>query len=448
MGLRHAPRAAEPARARVAVTALVCALGMGPLVAVAVPAAAGTCTAMVGTVTFDGEARLGGSVRAIPQGWVVDPGPADFHYQWLVGGVVTQSSRNDRYSPSIADAGQTLALSVTAFSPSDASCVAAGGRVAVTSKVGLARFSTPVIVLAGTATASKTLTASLGTFGIVEPQSVTLRWLRDGVAIPKATGSTYTLTGADVGRLVSLRVTAKGDLFETLKVTSREVGPVQAGWFTSAAVKIKGKARVGAVLTAQASGKGVAKPTSFTYQWLRNGKKIKGAKGKTYEVKAKDVGKKLRVKATARRDGFVGKTATSKRTKKVGKIPLWVDPRCMSGGAVLCIHKNPKDSKVRYVVNGKVKAVFDARFGAVATPTREGVYQVYAKDRDCYSTLYDSHMPFAMFFSGGQAVHYSPDFAARGYNGASHGCVNIRDLNGVRKLFDKVKIGTKVVVYS
>jgi hypothetical protein len=31
-----------------------------------------------------------------------------------------------------------------------------------------------------------------------------------------------------------------------------------------------------------------------------------------------------------------------------------------------------------------------------------------------------------MFFGGGQAVHYSPDFAARGYNGASHGCVTLR----------------------
>ena len=41
-------------------------------------------------------------------------------------------------------------------------------------------------------------------------------------------------------------------------------------------------------------------------------------------------------------------------------------------------------------------------------------------------------MPYAMFFSGGQAVHYSPDFAARGYNGASHGCVNVRNLGGIQ----------------
>ncbi len=47
-------------------------------------------------------------------------------------------------------------------------------------------------------------------------------------------------------------------------------------------------------------------------------------------------------------------------------------------------------------------------------------------------------MPFAMFFSGGQAVHYSSDFAANGYYGASHGCVNVRDYDGVAWLFDQV----------
>jgi lipoprotein-anchoring transpeptidase ErfK/SrfK len=52
-----------------------------------------------------------------------------------------------------------------------------------------------------------------------------------------------------------------------------------------------------------------------------------------------------------------------------------------------------------------------------------------------------------MFFSRGQAVHYSSDFAARGYAGASHGCVNVRDYDGVRWLFDHVRIGDKVVVY-
>jgi lipoprotein-anchoring transpeptidase ErfK/SrfK len=44
-------------------------------------------------------------------------------------------------------------------------------------------------------------------------------------------------------------------------------------------------------------------------------------------------------------------------------------------------------------------------------------------------------------------VHYSPDFVANGYNGASHGCVNVRDYDGIVALFDQVQIGDKVIVY-
>jgi lipoprotein-anchoring transpeptidase ErfK/SrfK len=61
--------------------------------------------------------------------------------------------------------------------------------------------------------------------------------------------------------------------------------------------------------------------------------------------------------------------------------------------------------------------------------------------------LYDSSMPFAMFFDGGQAVHYSPDFAASGYDGASHGCVNLRDYDEIAALYDEVQLGDNVVVY-
>ncbi|CAM5577672.1 hypothetical protein STENM223S_02612 [Streptomyces tendae] len=81
------------------------------------------------------------------------------------------------------------------------------------------------------------------------------------------------------------------------------------------------------------------------------------------------------------------------------------------------------------------------------TPTREGVFQVYWKSRHLVSTLYDSPMPYAMFFSGGQAVHYSADFAARGYAGASHGCVNVRDEGAIATLYEQVRDGDKVVVH-
>ena len=64
------------------------------------------------------------------------------------------------------------------------------------------------------------------------------------------------------------------------------------------------------------------------------------------------------------------------------------------------------------------------------------------------STALRSSMPYAMFFSGGQAVHYSSDFARRGWRGASHGCVNLRDKAGAAVLFAAVPVGTRVVVYK
>ena len=121
-----------------------------------------------------------------------------------------------------------------------------------------------------------------------------------------------------------------------------------------------------------------------------------------------------------------------------------IDSRCLTGH-VLCIDKSTL--KLRWMVDGQVVSVLDVRFGSELTPTREGSFTVYMKSRNQVSGIYHTAMPFAMFFSGGQAVHYSADFAARGYNGASHGCVNVRDYNGIAWLFDQVSIGNAVIVY-
>ncbi|MBO0842887.1 MAG: murein L,D-transpeptidase [Nocardioides sp.] len=127
---------------------------------------------------------------------------------------------------------------------------------------------------------------------------------------------------------------------------------------------------------------------------------------------------------------------------KAKQAPL--DPRCRTG-RVICIDKSTRT--LRWVIGGDVRSTMDVRFGAEYTPTREGVFSIYTKDRHHVSKLYGSSMPFAMFFSRGEAVHYSSDFAARGYNGASHGCVNVRDYNAIASLYSQVRIGDKVVIY-
>lgn len=123
---------------------------------------------------------------------------------------------------------------------------------------------------------------------------------------------------------------------------------------------------------------------------------------------------------------------------------MTLDDRCLTG-RVICVSKSQR--RLAWVIDGKVQMTMDVRFGSELTPTRNGVFSVYMKSRDHVSSLYHTAMPFALFFSGGQAVHYSADFAARGYNGASHGCVNVRDRSAVSALFDAARVGDTVVVY-
>ncbi|MEZ5094144.1 peptidoglycan-binding protein [Nocardioides sp.] len=139
-------------------------------------------------------------------------------------------------------------------------------------------------------------------------------------------------------------------------------------------------------------------------------------------------------------------TPTYEEKNNIEPEPGALDARCRTG-RVLCIDKTSRT--LRWVVDGKVLQTLDARFGSTVndTPTREGVFHVYLKDADHVSKLYGSSMPYSMFFSGGQAVHYSSDFASVGYYGASHGCVNIRDYGGIQWLFSQVRVGDTVVVY-
>lgn len=136
--------------------------------------------------------------------------------------------------------------------------------------------------------------------------------------------------------------------------------------------------------------------------------------------------------------------SASAATSWGGTTPSWISAKCRTG-TVICIDKTTH--RLVLMKAGKPVLNMDARFGGTGTPTREGTFKIYYKDADHVSSLYGSKMPWAMFFSGGEAIHYSYDFAAYGYAHHSHGCVNIRDWNGMKWLYGHTALGTKVVVY-
>lgn len=120
-------------------------------------------------------------------------------------------------------------------------------------------------------------------------------------------------------------------------------------------------------------------------------------------------------------------------------------PSTCNSGLVICVDKTQR--MLRLVRNGRVVMAMDARFGAPGKETREGLFQVFAKVADDYSRLYNVPMLYSMYFSGGQAIHYSFGFAADGCYGASAGCVNTRIRSQAAALYDRTPMGTPVFIY-
>ena len=95
--------------------------------------------------------------------------------------------------------------------------------------------------------------------------------------------------------------------------------------------------------------------------------------------------------------------------------------------------------------------------GAPATPTIKGNFAVERKYRSKTmrgfntdgSRYVSPDVPYAMFFSGGYALHGAPWRGSFGWGGpgGSHGCVNM-PVGGARDFYDWAPIGTPVISHS
>jgi peptidoglycan/xylan/chitin deacetylase (PgdA/CDA1 family) len=167
---------------------------------------------------------------------------------------------------------------------------------------------TPTIT--GTAQVGQLLTADPGTW-TPAPATYSYQWLRNGAAITNATNATYTPVAADVGRTLTVRVSATPAGGTAASATSAGVvvaaAPVTV---TPGTPTISGTPRVGSVLTAN-TGTWSPSGLTFTYQWLRNGTAISAATARTYTPVAADAGRTLSVRVTGTPAGGVGASATS-----------------------------------------------------------------------------------------------------------------------------------------
>ncbi len=280
-----------------------------------------------GAVTISGTVTQGQELTAVTS-TIVDPdGPSSltFTYQWKRDGTAISSATSRTYVLTQADVGKAISVIV---SWTDAGSIVETLTSAATANVANLNDSpTGSVTITGTVTQGQTLTAD--TSGISDPDgpaslTFTYQWKRDGSDISSATGRTYTLTQADVGKAISVIVswTDAGSTAETL--TSVATASVtNANDPPTGSVTITGTVTQGQTLTADTSTivdpDGPASLT-FSYQWKRDGSDISSATGRTYTLTQADVGKAISVIVSWADAGSTAETLTSAATANVANL--------------------------------------------------------------------------------------------------------------------------------
>ena len=186
--------------------------------------------------------------------------------------------------------------------------------------------------ISGTAQVDETLTADIS--GITDADGLTsvsysYQWIANDASadtdISGQTGSTYTLSDADVGKTISVRVSFTDDRgYEETLTSAATTAVTRPNSPATGAPTISGTAQVGETLTADVSGivdaDGLTS-VSFSYQWIANDASadtdISGQTGSTYTLVSADVGKTIKLRVSFTDDADHEETQTSAATTAV-----------------------------------------------------------------------------------------------------------------------------------
>ena len=274
-----------------------------------------------GVPTVVGNATEDQTLTADTSGMTDADGLGTFSYQWLRDGDAITGATGNTYTLDDADVGSRISVQV---SYTDGQGTGEGpvtsAQTAPVENVNDAPTGEPVIGFgvsqiqtfaisalaenepkAPTFTEGQTLTAN--TSGISDPDGLgafSYQWLRNGNLIDGATADRYTLDDADVGALISVRVSyVDGHGTRETLTSAATTAVVNVNDAPVGEPVINGTLTENQVLTAGVSGIGDADGLgAFTYQWLRDGAEVDGATGSTYTLGASDGGGQMSVRVS------------------------------------------------------------------------------------------------------------------------------------------------------
>lgn len=240
----------------------------------------------------------------------------DWQLQWNRNGKPISGATGWTYKLTSADAGARISLTFTAYSGAIRANAKTTGASAPVKPLTLLNTRRPNLF--GSPHQGVKMSVKYAEWS-ARPASVSYQWKRNGAAIKGATTSSYTLTPADNGRVISVTLTAKRAGYANGTVT------LSAGKASQRALRhgheYKGKPHTmihdftknyPTVNPSPKAGQSVRgfkpltppivehAPDKVTGQWLLNGKPVAGNRGKflIFDARKADAGKKLSYRVT------------------------------------------------------------------------------------------------------------------------------------------------------
>ena len=290
--------------------------------------------------TISGFPQEGELLSADPGQWSNQP--TGYTYQWFSCDPVTfdcpdiPGATDPDYFVDTSDVGRYIGVEVIATNAGGDSDPADSDLTDPILPAAPVNLTAPRI--SGTAQVGQVLSVSKGTWS-GSPTGYSYQWYTCDNAlnlcngIPAATGATYRISSADIGRRLIATVVATNTGGDSFEEPSNPTDPVVAGPPPPPALQlaptISGNALQGQTLTA-APGVWSNSPTGYQYQWERctsagaGCANIAGASTSAYRLTAADVGRRLVVAVVAVNAGGHSAPAVSSPTSIVAGPPCHV----------------------------------------------------------------------------------------------------------------------------
>jgi len=271
-----------------------------------------------GTVSISGTATQGQTLTASNTLADAD-GLGTIAYQWNANGTTINGATGTSFTLTEAQVGKLITVIATYTDGHSTPESVTSAATAAVANVNDAPAGT--VSISGTATQGQQLTASNSLADIDGLGTIAYQWNANGTTINVATGTSFTLTEAQVGKLITVIATYTDGHSTPENVTSAATAAVtNINDAPTGTVSISGTPTQGQTLTASNTLADADGLDTIAYHWQADGSAISGANSNSFTLTEAHVGKLITVTASYTDGHSTPESVTSAATAAVANI--------------------------------------------------------------------------------------------------------------------------------